>query len=133
MNLLLRGWQLFNHGAHSVVLLLFSQTYLCSSCGESESCLGWVGGHLSSPTEADCPSEQDVRPSEKEGGPWKKASCDGPDRMTKPKRCPCGCNTSYKTQRRKEGFMVLLRPIFFFFLSHLQPVPALFKARLCPI
>lgn len=64
------------HGCHHLTIVctpsffthIFSQTYLCSSCGESESCLGWVSGHLSSPSVADCPSEQGVRPSEKEGG-----------------------------------------------------------------
>lgn len=77
-----------------------NQWYLCSSCATSESCLGWEGGHPSSPSAVDCPSEQGVCPSGKEVGLWRKASSDGPDWKTKPERCPCGCNTPYKTQRQ---------------------------------
>lgn len=75
-----------------------SYTHLCSSCVGSESCLGSVSGHLSSPSVEDCPSEQDVRPSEKERGPWRKASSDGLDQRTKLGRCPCGHNTPCRTQ-----------------------------------
>lgn len=85
-----------------------SLTYLCNSCEESESCPGWVSGHLSSPTVGDCPSEQDVRPSEREGGPWRKANSDGLDQKTKPKRCPCGDNTFYKMLRDKEEHTITL-------------------------
>lgn len=77
-----------------------NQWYLCSSCATSESCLGWEGGHPSSPSVVDYPSEQGVHPSGKEVGLWRKASSDGPDWKTKPERCPCGCNTPYKTQRQ---------------------------------
>lgn len=91
---------------------IVSLTYLCNSCGESESCLGWVSGHLSSPTVADCPSEQDVRPSEREGGPWRKASSDGLDQKTKPKRCPCGDNTFYKMLRDKGEHTITLWHIY---------------------
>lgn len=49
--------------------LNFSQTHLCSFYGESESCLDWAGGHLSSPSVVGCPSEQDVRSSEKKVAP----------------------------------------------------------------
>ena len=105
--------------------LLYSQTYLCNSCGESESCLGWVGGHLSSPSVVGCPSEQGVRPSEKEGAPWRKASSGGLDRKTKPERCPCGHNTSYRNKweiyKDAATYYVCL------------PMPVLFKAKLCSI
>lgn len=82
--------------------------YLCSLYGESESCLGWVGGHLSSPSVADCPSEQDVCPSEKVGAQWRKASSGGLNWKTKPEHCPCGLNTSYKTKSENEGFKMML-------------------------
>lgn len=92
--------------------LFGGETDLCSSCGESGSCLGWAGGHLSSPSGADCPSEQDVRSSEKEVGRWRKASSDGPDWKTKPEHCPCGRTTSYK-KRQKQRFTMMPWPIRF--------------------
>lgn len=127
---------LFNHVAWTRHCLFFSKKYLCSSCGESESCQGWVGGHLSSPSVVDCPSEQDVRPSEKEGGPKRKASSDGPDRKTKPERCPCGRNTSYKTQRVKgeiydDAVIHLFFPTCSLYLHCLKPYSVLHEDDRC--
>lgn len=66
------------------------QAHLYSSCGESGSCLGWVSVHLSSPSVADCPSEQGETPSERRTGSKKKANYDGQDWKIMPEHFPCG-------------------------------------------
>lgn len=85
---------------HYINIDLSNEMHLCNFYEGSESCQGWAGVHPFAPTVVDCPSEQGVCPSEKEGGPQKKASSDGLDRKTKPERCPCG-HTSWRHKRTK--------------------------------
>lgn len=66
--LTLKMLQLLSQYIDNLCALKVCHTYLYSSCGESESCLGWVSVHLSSPSVEDCPSEPGVSPNERRTG-----------------------------------------------------------------